>query len=128
MRKMMWMACLAMLTMLIVGCDKSSETKKVADKYMELNKKQDLDGMMDMMSFKSDEAREAMKSMIKEKLAENPEKFKKIKNFKFVDETVDEEKGTAVVNYDVFFENDSTAKNQVKLKKVDDKWMVDPGK
>lgn len=128
MRKMMWMACLAMLTMLIVGCDKSSETKKVADKYMELNKKQDLDGMMDMMSFKSDEAREAMKTMIKEKLAENPEKFKKIKSYKFVDETVDEDKGTAVVNYDVIFENDSTAKNPVKLKKVDNKWMVDSEK
>ena len=119
---------MAMLAMLIVGCGKSSETQKVADEYMELSKKQDLDGMMDMMSFKNDNVKEATKSMIKEKVAQNPEQYKKIKKYKFVDETVDEEKGTAVVNYDVIFENDSTAKNQVKLKKVNDKWMVDPGK
>ena len=128
MRKMMWMACLAMLAMLFVGCEKGSETQKVAEKYMELNQKEDVDGMFDMMYFEKQESKESMKVMVKEKIANKPEQFKKIKSYEFVDETLDEDKGTAVVNFKVVYENDSTASNPVKLKKVDDKWMVDAGK
>lgn len=128
MRKLMWMACVAMLAMIFVGCDKGSETQKVAEKYMELSKNEDVDGMFEMMYFKNEEARDGMKAMLKEKISKKSENYKKIKSYEFVDETLDKDKGTAVVNFNVVYENDSTAKSPVKLKKVDDKWMVDVGK
>ena len=128
MKKMMWMACLAMLAILFVGCKKGSETQKVAEKYMELNQKEDVDGMFELMYFKKQETKEGMKAMVKEKIAKKPEQFKKIKSYEFIDETLEEDKGTAVVNFKVVYENDSTANNPVKLKKVDDKWLVDSGK
>ena len=128
MRKMMWMACLAMLAIVFVGCDKGSETQKVATKYMELSQKEDVDGMFDMMYFEKEGTKEGMKAMVKEKIAKKPEQFKKIKSYEFIDETLDEDKGTAVVNFKVVYENDSTVNSPVKLKKVEDKWMVDAGK
>ena len=128
MKKMMWMACLVLLTMMFVGCKKGSETQKVAEKYMELNQKEDVDGMFDIMYFEKQSTKESMKAMVKEKIANKPEQFKKIKSYEFVDETLDEDKGTAVVNFKVVYVNDSTANNTVKLKKVDDKWLVDSGK
>ena len=124
----MFMACIAMLTFLIAGCDKSSETKKVADKFVEFNKNEDLDGMFDMMYFKDEKSREEAKSFVKDKIMKQNGQKKKIKSYEFVDETVDDEKGTAAVNYNITYENDSTSKDQVKLKKVDGKWMVDTGK
>ena len=48
MRKMMWMACLCMLTTLIVGCNSGSETQKVAEKFMEAQKNEDVDAMFDL--------------------------------------------------------------------------------
>ncbi len=47
---------------------------------------------------------------------------------KQVEETVDKDKGTAVVKFDVVYDSDSTKQDDVKLKKVDGKWMVDSGK
>lgn len=130
MKKMMFMACLAMLTFLITGCEKSSETKKVADKFVEFNKNEDLDGMFEIIYFKDEKTREETKSFMKDKVLkqDNQKKKKKIKSYEFVDETVDDEKGTAVVNYNITYENDSTTKEQVKLKRFDGKWMVDAGK
>lgn len=124
----MWMACLAVLAMLMVGCDKSSETQKVAEKYMEFTKNEDVDAMFDMMYFENENAKEGMKAMVKEKISSKSDKYKKIKSYEFVDETLDKDKGIAVVNFNIVYENDSTADNQVKLKKIDDKWMVDTGK
>lgn len=128
MKKMMFMACLVMLTFLFVGCDKSSETKKVADKFVELNKNEDLDGMFDMMYFKDDKTRDQTKAFVKDKISKEDKSKKKIKSYEFIDETVNEEKGTAVVKYNITYENDSIAKEQVKLKEVDGKWMVDTEK
>ncbi len=124
----MWMACLCMLTVLMVGCDSRTETQKVAEKYMEVTKNEDVDAMFDMMHFKNNDQKEGMKSMVKEKISKKSDGYKKIKEYKFVKETVDEEKGTAVVNFDIVYDNDSTKNDDVKLKKFDGKWMVDSGK
>ena len=125
---MLWMACLCMLTMMVVGCNSGSETQKVAEKYLELSKNEDVDGMFDMMYFEKDSQREGLKSMVKEKVSNKSDGYKKIKSYKFIDETVDKEKGTATVNFDIVYDNDSTKQDNVKLKKIDGKWMVDSGK
>lgn len=129
MRKMMWMACLCMLAMLAVGCGESgSETKKAAEKYMEAQKNEDVDAMFEMMYFQNESQKEGMKAMVREKISKKSEGYNKVKSYKFIDETVDEEKGTAVVNFDIVYDNDSTKKDNVKLKKIDGKWLVDTGK
>ena len=69
MKKMLWMACLCMLTMMVVGCNSGSETQKVAEKYLELSKNEDIDGMFDMMYFEKDSQKEGLKSMVKEKVS-----------------------------------------------------------
>ena len=125
---MLWMACLCMLTMMVVGCNSGSETQKVAEKYLELSKNEDIDGMFDMMYFEKDSQKEGLKSMVKEKVSNKSDGYKKIKSYKFIDETVDKEKGTATVNFDIVYDNDSTKQDNVKLKKIDGKWMVDSGK
>ena len=51
-----------------------------------------------------------------------------MKSYKFLEETVDKDKGTAVVKFDVVYDSDSTKQDDVKLTKVDGKWMVDSGK
>ena len=125
---MLWMACLCMLAMMVVGCNSGSETQKVAEKYLELSKNEDIDGMFDMMYFEKDSQKEGLKSMVKEKVSNKSDGYKKIKSYKFIDETVDKEKGTATVNFDIVYDNDSTKQDNVKLKKIDGKWMVDSGK
>lgn len=125
---MMWMACLCMLTLLIAGCESKTETRKMAEKYMEASKNEDVDAMFDLMHFDKAEDKEAMKSMVKEKVSKKSEGYKKVKSYTFVDETVDEEKGTALVNFDIVYDNDSTKQDHVKLKKYDGQWMVDGGK
>ena len=128
MRKMMWMACLCMLTMLVVSCDKKSETQKVAEKYMEATKNEDVDAMFELMHFDKAEQKEGMKAMVKEKISQKSEGYKKVKSYSFIDETVDEKNGTAVVNFDIVYDSDSTKKDNVKLKKYDGEWLVDSGK
>ena len=125
---MMWMACLCMLTMLVVSCDKKSETQKVAEKYMEATKNEDVDAMFELMHFDKAEQKEGMKAMVKEKISQRSEAYKKVKSYSFIDETVDEKKGTAVVNFNIVYDTDSTKKDNVKLKKYDGEWMVDGGK
>lgn len=128
MRKMMWMACLCMLTMLVVSCDKKSETQKVAEKYMEATKNEDVDAMFELMHFDKAEQKEGMKAMVKEKISQKSEGYKKVKSYSFIDETVDEKNGTAVVNFEIVYDTDSTKKDNVKLKKYDGEWLVDSGK
>ena len=128
MRKMMWMACLCMLTTLIVGCNSGSETQKVAERFMEAQKNEDVDAMFDLMYFKNDSQKEGMKALLNEKISNKSEGYKKVKSYKFLEETVDKDKGTAVVKFDVVYDSDSTKQDDVKLKKVDGKWMVDSGK
>ncbi|MBQ6227755.1 MAG: DUF4878 domain-containing protein [Prevotella sp.] len=128
MRKMMWMACLCMLTMLVVSCDKKSETQKVAEKYMEATKNEDVDAMFELMHFDKAEQKEGMKAMVKEKISQKSEGYKKVKSYSFIDETVDEKQGTAVVNFEIVYDTDSTKKDNVKLKKYDGEWLVDSGK
>lgn len=128
MRKMMWMACLCMLTMLVVSCDKKSETQKVAEKYMEATKNEDVDAMFELMHFDKAEQKEGMKAMVKEKISQKSEGYKKVKSYSFIDETVDEKQGSAVVNFEIVYDTDSTKKDNVKLKKYDGEWLVDSGK
>lgn len=128
MKKMMWMACLCMLTMLVVSCDKKSETQKVAEKYMEATKNEDVDAMFELMHFDKAEQKEGMKAMVKEKISQKSEGYKKVKSYSFIDETVDEKQGTAVVNFEIVYDTDSTKKDNVKLKKYDGEWLVDSGK
>ena len=128
MRKMMWMACLCMLTMLVVSCDKKSETQKVAEKYMEATKNEDVDAMFELMHFDKAEQKEGMKAMVKEKISQKSEGYKKVKSYSFIDETVDEKQGTAVANFEIVYDTDSTKKDNVKLKKYDGEWLVDSGK
>ena len=128
MRKMMWMACLCMLTMLIVGCNSGSETQKVAEKFMEAQKNEDVDAMFDLMYFKNDSQKEGMKALLNEKISNKSEGYKKVKSYSFIDETVDEKQGTAVVNFEIVYDTDSTKKDNVKLKKYDGEWLVDSGK
>ena len=128
MEKMMWMACLCMLTMLVVSCDKKSETQKVAEKYMEATKNEDVDAMFELMHFDKAEQKEGMKAMVKEKISQKSEGYKKVKSYSFIDETVDEKQGTAVVNFEIVYDTDSTKKDNVKLKKYDGEWLVDSGK
>lgn len=128
MRKMMWMACLCMLAMLIVSCEKKSETRIVAEKYMEATKNEDVDAMFELIHFDKAEEKEGMKAMVKEKISQRSEAYKKVKSYSFIDETVDEKKGTAVVNFNIVYDTDSTKKDNVKLKKYDGEWMVDGGK
>ena len=125
---MMWMACLCMLTMLVVSCDKKSETQKVAEKYMEATKNEDVDAMFELMHFDKAEQKEGMKAMVKEKISQRSEAYKKVKSYSFIDETVDEKQGTAVVNFEIVYDTDSTKKDNVKLKKYDGEWLVDSGK
>jgi hypothetical protein len=125
---MMWMACLCMLTMLVVSCDKKSETQKVAEKYMEATKNEDVDAMFELMHFDKAEQKEGMKAMVKEKISQKSEGYKKVKSYSFIDETVDEKQGTAVVNFEIVYDTDSTKKDNVKLKKYDGEWLVDSGK
>ncbi len=128
MKKMMWMACLCMLAMLIVSCEKKSETRIVAEKYMEATKNEDVDAMFELIHFDKAEEKEGMKAMVKEKISQRSEAYKKVKSYSFIDETVDEKKGTAVVNFNIVYDTDSTKKDNVKLKKYDGEWMVDGGK
>ncbi len=125
---MMWMACLCMLAMLIVSCEKKSETRIVAEKYMEATKNEDVDAMFELIHFDKAEEKEGMKAMVKEKISQRSEAYKKVKSYSFIDETVDEKKGTAVVNFNIVYDTDSTKKDNVKLKKYDGEWMVDGGK
>ena len=125
---MMWMACLCMLAMLIVSCEKKSETRIVAEKYMEATKNEDVDAMFELIQFDKAEEKEGMKAMVKEKISQRSEAYKKVKSYSFIDETVDEKKGTAVVNFNIVYDTDSTKKDNVKLKKYDGEWMVDGGK
>ena len=124
----MWMACLCMLAMLIVSCEKKSETRIVAEKYMEATKNEDVDAMFELMHFDKAEQKEGMKAMVKEKISQKSEGYKKVKSYSFIDETVDEKQGTAVVNFEIVYDTDSTKKDNVKLKKYDGEWMVDGGK
>ncbi len=124
----MWMACLCMLAMLIVSCEKKSETRIVAEKYMEATKNEDVDAMFELIHFDKAEEKEGMKAMVKEKISQRSEAYKKVKSYSFIDETVDEKKGTAVVNFNIVYDTDSTKKDNVKLKKYDGEWMVDGGK
>ena len=128
MKKTMWMACLCMLAMLIVSCEKKSETRIVAEKYMEATKNEDVDAMFELIHFDKAEEKEGMKAMVKEKISQRSEAYKKVKSYSFIDETVDEKKGTAVVNFNIVYDTDSTKKDNVKLKKYDGEWMVDGGK
>ncbi|MBO4657997.1 MAG: DUF4878 domain-containing protein [Prevotella sp.] len=129
MRKMMWMACLCMLAMLVANCGKKiSETQELAEKYMEAQKNEDVDAMFDLMHFENDNQKEGMKAMVKEKITKKSDGYKKVKSYSFVEETVDAEKGTATVKFDIVYDNDSTKQDNVKLKKYDGKWMVDSGK
>ena len=125
---MMWMACLCMLAMLIVSCEKKSETRIVAEKYMEATKNEDVDAMFELIHFDKAEEKEGMKAMVKEKISQRSEAYKKVKSYSFIDETVDEKKGTAVVNFNIVYDTDSTKKDNVKLKKYDGEWLVDSGK
>ena len=125
---MMWMACLCMLAMLIVSCEKKSETRIVAEKYMEATKNEDVDAMFELIHFDKAEEKEGMKAMVKEKISQKSEGYKKVKSYSFIDETVDEKQGTAVVNFEIVYDTDSTKKDNVKLKKYDGEWLVDSGK
>ena len=69
-----------------------------------------------------------MKALLNEKISKKSEGYKKVKSYKFLEETVDKDKGTAVVKFDIVYDNDSTKQDDVKLTKVDGKWMVDSGK
>ena len=80
----MWMACLCMLTMLVVSCDKKSETQKVAEKYMEATKNEDVDAMFELMHFDKAEQKEGMKAMVKEKISQKSEGYKKVKSYSFM--------------------------------------------
>ena len=79
---MMWMACLCMLTTLIVGCNSGSETQKVAEKFMEAQKNEDVDAMFDLMYFKNDSQKEGMKALLNEKISNKSEGYKKVKSYK----------------------------------------------
>lgn len=129
MKKLLWMACICMLAMVYVGCDSKTETQKVAEKYMEFSKNEDVDAMFDMMYFKDDSRKETFKAMVKEKISKKSENYKKVKEYSFKEETVDKEKGSAVVKFNVIYENSTDSASQdVKLKNIDGKWMVDSGK
>ena len=80
------------------------------------------------MHFDKAEQKEGMKAMVKEKISQKSEGYKKVKSYSFIDETVDEKQGTAVVNFEIVYDTDSTKKDNVKLKKYDGEWLVDSGK
>ena len=104
------------------GVDKS-DPKSVMEAYFECAQKGDIDGIVDLMDFKDDSSKEAIKGFLK--LGED--EMKKTKDYKIKD--VKEDGDKAVVTYEMTDKDGNNKDGQQTLKKdKDGNWKIESGK
>ena len=118
------MACL--VAAVFMGCS-SNSPRSVAEEAMKCVQKGDVRGYMDLvyLSEKDQAQKEAFIQMVEEKAEKNPDEAKKVTGYKFVEESIDEEAGTASEVFDVTYEDGETKQTTIDMMRDDDgKWWV----
>ena len=117
-----------------MGCEGSSSPKTTAKKVLTCMQQKDYDGLVELIAVQGkdakeeQEARESLKSLLKEKGSK--EDSEEIESFNILDETIAEDGQTATVKYSVKYKGSNTERTeQLKMKKdKDGEWKVDMGK
>lgn len=129
MKKFFYSLCAALTLILFASC--ANTPSSVATDYLDNFKKGDYAAMVDQMHFKknmTDKDKGEIISILEEKGKETIEKNEGIAGFVIVSEEIAEDGFTAKVNYTLTYGNGKTKDEEIKLVKVNDKWMLDSGK
>lgn len=132
MKKVLFFAVLAVCGLMFVSCAKQTPTA-TCEKALKCIQEKDWEGYMELVQFKDREDAEkaekiknGFREMLEKKMSEQLEKKEGIKDFKVVEETIEEEKAT--VKYQITWGNGDQTEDDMKMINVDGKWKLDAGK
>ncbi len=129
MKKFFYSLFAALTLILFASC--ANTPSSVVTTYLDNFQKGDYAAMVDQMHFKknmTDKDKAEIVSILEEKGKETAEKNEGIAGFVVVSEEIAEDGLTAKVNYTLTYGNGKTKDEDIKLVKVDNKWMLDSGK
>ena len=130
MRKILYSISLFIMVALFAACSSNSPSGALED-YLSAMKDGKYEKMVDKMAFKkelSESDREALINMLKEKGEKSKEKEQGIKEYKVLEEIVDEGDTTATVKFEIAYNSGRTDENEQKMIKRDGKWLLKSGK
>lgn len=134
MKKLLSVMFVCLMAAVVISCGSASNDntpRSVAEKAIKCAQKKDIKGMMEYVYFSESEQaqKESFIQMLEEKAAKNTNDAKNIKDYEFVDETIDEEAGKAKVNFDITYKDGSSKKEPIDLIRDDSgKWWIKMGK
>lgn len=126
MKKLLTAVLVCLVAAVFTGCS-SNSPRSVAEKAITCMQKKDIRGYMDLVYFteESKAQKDSYIQMYEEKAKENTDESDVIESFKFVEESIDEEAGTATELFDVTYKDGSTKQQPMKMVRDDDgKWWV----
>ena len=124
MKKVLVTMMMCLFTMALVrGCSSSNTPKGVAEKAAKCLKNKDYKGVVKLVDI-PDSEKDAFAAMIGEKLDKNLDKKDGISSYEILDEEIDEEAGTAVVQVKYTYGNGEEENETMKLVKKDGDWKL----
>lgn len=130
--KKIWMVCLLFCAVLMLdGCSGSNTPSGIAEKSVSCMQKGEYKGYVDLVYFKGMENpknKRDLESLVSEKGSKTIEKKGGIKSFKVLSEQVSEDGLSAMVSMNIVYGNGDEQKENMKMIKKDDQWMIDMNK
>lgn len=136
MKKVFYLSLMVMAMFVMAACSSSPSTPGDAlKKYSEYLQKGDYEKFVDGLAFdesqdaaKIKEQKEALISMLKEKISKEYEKKGGIKDIEIISEQIAEDGNTAVVKTKYTYGNGETEEGDQQMVKKDGKWLMSIGK
>ena len=130
MKKMLSIAAVALFVLALCSCGGASTPEEVTTKAIKCIIDKDYQGYVDLMNFKedkTDEQKEQLAALVKDKMSKEMEKKDGIKDFSVGTAVIEENKAT--VPYVINYGNGDTKEDKMKCIKTEDGyWMIDSGK
>lgn len=130
MKKILYSINLFIMVALFAACSSNSPSGVLED-YLSAMKEGKYEKMVDKMAFKkelSESDRESLINMLKEKGEKSKEKEQGIKEYKILEEIIDEGDTTATVKFEIAYNSGRTDESEQKMIKRDGKWLLKSGK
>lgn len=130
MKKLFTFAAVCLFVVALCACSSSKTPEGVTEKAIKCVIAKDYKGYVDLMHFskeKSDEDKQQIASLIKDKMSKEVENKEGIRDYTIGTPEITDDK--AVVPYTLTYGNGETKEDSMKLVKTEDgKWMIDSGK
>lgn len=126
MKNLLTAVLVCLVAAVFTGCS-SNSPRSVAEKAIKCMQQKDIRGYMDLVYFPEENKaqKDGMIQMYEEKAKDESDDSEIIESFKFLEESIDEDAGTATEVFDVTYKDGSTKQQPVKMVRDDNgKWWV----